>query len=344
MSFAQSELTKRKLEEIENDCVDEFMATVKSQEKLADMYQEWARLLEASGTMEVNEICAYIGNRMIERTKKAYADSWVTKVLPEKYKGNYSKADSPLLTDAPELEIPLAKLTKDQAIKRHKIQKNNAKEHKFRARLEENDATEVEHILNSKYNVDTDGDEKKVTSTQSNPGESAPHIKLVKLIETLEKLEKKMYKFKPVKYEAEIERELTRLYDVFLPLVDEKWTESLPVWFRIQQLNIAHGKHGAGSLGATIAIDGTKRNMTREQVGDKFNTVMEMACRILDLDLPDESDGEAQEAILKQAEAELGPNGIMWLYVLSVLWHKESVAPYIAQRKVDMHDKFSESS
>lgn len=81
--------------------------------------------------------------------------------------------------------------------------------------------------------------------------------------------------------------------------------------------------------------------MTREQVGDRFDEIMQMACTITGEEIPDESDGEAQEDILKKAIAKAAAHP--QVNVLAE-WHKKYVEPRIAQRKVDKHDDFSEAA
>ena len=78
------------------------------------------------------------------------------------------------------------------------------------------------------------------------------------------------------------------------------------------------GKHGAAvKSSARAAITGQERALTREQVGDKKEQVFEQAIEILNSE-----------------------------YFLEVMedWHDKYVEPYVAQRKVNLHDTLSEKA
>lgn len=63
--------------------------------------------------------------------------------------------------------------------------------------------------------------------------------------------------------------------------VDEKYRKDTISWLHVAMDKSAHGKHAAATMHATILPDGTKRALTREQVGDKDELVLQQAMNIL---------------------------------------------------------------
>ncbi len=63
--------------------------------------------------------------------------------------------------------------------------------------------------------------------------------------------------------------------------IDEKYSKSIPEWFRVQITNIQSGKHAAAVKHATMLPGGIKRNLTREQVGDNAEFILDAAWKTL---------------------------------------------------------------
>lgn len=136
-------------------------------------------------------------------------------------------------------------------------------------------------------------------------------------------LEKKVHKFVeelriyPPELESDLQfivRGIKRLGELIEPSIDDKWTKQWLGWFKIEIDRLDYGKHAAAVRNFTETnqcakcddvemvftenspskmicpqcgnTQGLRRNMTREQVGDKAQTVMKQAYRFL-RDIPD---------------------------------------------------------
>lgn len=135
-------------------------------------------------------------------------------------------------------------------------------------------------------------------------------------------------------------QQLREMIMLLKPMADLKWTKSPLGWLKVELDNLRYGKCAAGSVHATTTISGHERKLTREQIGDKFDEVMEMACKLVGIPyLP--SDIEEQERILERAIAKA--ESIEEVKVIS-RWHERYVEPRVAQRKVDLHDTLSDKA
>lgn len=96
---------------------------------------------------------------------------------------------------------------------------------------------------------------------------------------------------------------------------DLKNTKDTKQWIETMKIYEDFGKHAAAVKAGVVTINGVKRPLTREQVGDKVQEVFDAAIKILDMD-----------------------------HLLKTLseYRQKYVEPRVAQRKVDLHSKLSE--
>lgn len=99
--------------------------------------------------------------------------------------------------------------------------------------------------------------------------------------------------------------------------IDEKYSKSIPEWFRVQITNQISGKHAAGVKHATMLPGGIKRNLTREQVGDNAEFILDAAWKAL-------NSFDALAGLIS--------------------WHRQFVEVNVAQRKVDLSPDLSDKA
>lgn len=142
---------------------------------------------------------------------------------------------------------------------------------------------------------------------------------LIELGNCIIEVGRKAIQFPPNSQDAIRYAKAVRTYITILrPLTDLKFTKGTREWLNTTRKEDIMGKHGAAvKSSARAAITGEERALTREQVGDKKEQVLEQAIEILN-----------SEYLLEALED----------------WHDRYVEPYIAQRKVDLHDTLSEKA
>lgn len=351
MNSAEVDFHKRKIADIEQDFQAFNEQIFKVYESKKESLLEWARQIEAlieAGELpiDVKEIASYIRQRLRELNVDI-SDQWITRTLDSKYKRAYPERDATSGISKEPNEVPREYQKPVAVMKNEEVRQaldyfdEQAKE-LSRRKTEYNE--KVQELIEAAHTrgIAIDRVERSVTSTRKEPGASKSVEKWQELEAVVGGLGQKLYDFPPKGDDDErIALAIDKLVLFLRPMQDEKWTKSLVEWFKVQIENIAYGKHAAGSRQASITLMGDKRNMTREQVGDRFDEIMQMACTITGEEIPDESDGEAQEDILKKAIAKAAAHP--QVNVLAE-WHKKYVEPRIAQRKVDKHDDFSEAA
>lgn len=159
---------------------------------------------------------------------------------------------------------------------------------------------------------------KQVTTPKPEAGQSLLWLSLGKGIEKLQAVRDTVYEFPP---KPEEDGELSKAVDSFFAVFDgdgdTKWTKDVPEWFNVQITHEQHGKHAAAVKHGTILPDGRKRNLTREQVGDNAEDILERAKNLI----------QSIPGIAAIAS-----------------WHRDSVEPRVAARKVELGPKLSEKA
>ena len=166
---------------------------------------------------------------------------------------------------------------------------------------------------------------------------------------TIEKVQDKLYYFKPPpKIAKMMARAVREEIEFWRPMTDEKFRKDMESWWVVEIDNLVHGKHAAAVMNATIIdekikkalindpenkIDPSsvtpeikellvkegiiKRNLTREQVGDKALEVMQRAIRF----------AEAQQ--MKRDFR---------------MWYVNEIEPRIGERARELHRTLSDKS
>jgi len=117
-------------------------------------------------------------------------------------------------------------------------------------------------------------------SERSGPGLFS--AELDELGATIIRAARKVEKYKPdPEMDAQFAECIKRVIKVWRGWVDEKYRKDTISWLHVAMDKQAHGKHAAATMHATILPDGTKRALTREQVGDKDELVLQQAMNVL---------------------------------------------------------------
>lgn len=99
---------------------------------------------------------------------------------------------------------------------------------------------------------------------------------------TIKKLADKLYRWRPPKQVAkDLKFAFEEEIEFYKPFIDEKYRKSQPGWWVTQLHNIWHGKHAAAIMNSTPIDEKTKRALTREQVGDKYEEDLKRALRFV---------------------------------------------------------------
>jgi len=156
-------------------------------------------------------------------------------------------------------------------------------------------------------------------STQTDDsGPSVAYYKVLEFAELLEKVAEKMFKFKPSKEMAEkIAYAMDEEMEFWKPMADEKFRKDTISWLITEMDNLWNGKHAAAMLNDTLVDEKTRRTLTREQVGDKWEPVIHQALRL-------------QTAFKYKLEMHK--------------WYMEEMEKPIAKRAIDLHPKLAEYS
>ena len=119
-----------------------------------------------------------------------------------------------------------------------------------------------------------------ISAKSPDSGPSAAWESCVKLIKSYEKLADKLYRWRPPK---QIQQDLVDAFEAdieFLePFLDEKYRKCQPAWWVVQLNNIWHGKHAAAIMNSTPIDEKSRRALTREQVGDRYEEDVKRAIR-----------------------------------------------------------------
>lgn len=118
------------------------------------------------------------------------------------------------------------------------------------------------------------------TSDESGPSEFSKALK--EYSNVIYRAHQKVEKYKPpVHLDKRFAKAIQEMILVWRPWVDEKFRKDSFSWLHVAMDECAHGKHAAATIHSTVLPDGTKRALTREQVGDKKEMINQQAMRIL---------------------------------------------------------------
>ncbi len=157
--------------------------------------------------------------------------------------------------------------------------------------------------------------------------ESGPSLFSESLHEYSDIIKRAAYKVEKYKPPAKLDRKFANAINemilVWRPWVDEKFRKDTLSWLHVQMDEAAHGKHAAATMHSTkfepdkLLPEETKRALTREQVGDKREIVLQQAQRILSV----------------------------WKDLVAMhRWHHDFVEMAVAKRAVRLHRRLSESA
>lgn len=157
---------------------------------------------------------------------------------------------------------------------------------------------------------------RQVTTQKPEAGESLLYLSIGRGIEKLKAVQETVYEFPP---KPEQDGELSKSVDSFFAILDgdgdTKWTKDIPAWVEVQITHEQHGKHAAAVKHGIVLPDGTRRNLTREQVGDNAEEILTRAKNLLSA-IP--------------------------IFSALARWHSSVVEPRVAARKVELGPKLSE--
>lgn len=273
---------------------------------------------------ERQQISSYIAKKYRELGISENALRWVREILEDESKRPYetpeievANGDSSLVAIGSNSELKDPKqLDNSGLVDRDEYLSEEEKKLKAKLALVRD---EHELIYNESYNRKLQLPSQKVkqvTTPKPEAGQSLLWISLGKGIEKLQAVRDTVYEFPP---KPEEDGELSKAVDSFFAVFDgdgdTKWTKDVPEWFNVQITHEQHGKHAAAVKHGTILPDGSKRNLTREQVGDNAEDILKRA-------------KELTEAIP---------------FIAAIAsWHRDSVEPRVAARKVELGPKLSE--
>lgn len=151
-------------------------------------------------------------------------------------------------------------------------------------------AAKLRLIRDKKEEVEKLGEERKLTFSKGNPRDPnstpKPEGRVTKMSEAFaygkalfEHLEAKSEEFPSTVEEEEYHAQsVYQLLSIFAPMADEKWSAdyvSPQGHLQMQKYNQIHGKHAAAVKFGITTASGEYRPMTREQVGDKFEEIVD---------------------------------------------------------------------
>lgn len=124
--------------------------------------------------------------------------------------------------------------------------------------------------------------EPQISAQSADSGPSEAWEACLEFRATIDKLADKLYRWRPNKQLAhDLKIAFDEEIDFYKPFVDEKYRKCQPSWWVTQLHNIWHGKHAAAIMNSTPIDEKTKRSLTREQVGDKYEEDLKRALRFV---------------------------------------------------------------
>lgn len=336
MSFAEIDLHERKIEVIKQDLRDFSNQIFKLYTAKEPLILDWAHHLEALTLLgkrkePVNTISWEVGKELNELMADDKDHSrWVQKVFDKaglnKYKrsGGYDVSEKDrteqirlesgsipqeyqkpmeIMTDG-ELVSAVEFFDKQEAEERRRAKMFGEKKTEFVKAAEERNIELPVHI--------------PIGTKKDTPRETTLSDELGYLAKDILEVQKKVIEFPPSDEDAGVWKEAIHDFrQIFKGHIDEKWTKSIPEWFSVQVTNIIHGKHAAAVKHGTVLPDGTKRNLTREQVGDNAEEILTLARKLVD-----------------------SFSGLAAL----VAWHIKYAEPKIAERKRELNPVLSDKA
>lgn len=267
------------------------------------------------------QISSYIKKKYRECGVQESVVNSLNDYIPEGFKRAYVKEEEAVdngdgtITEIRESKPP-EKLDNSELLDRDEYLSEEEKKLKAKLALVRD---EHELIYNESYNRKLQLPSQKVkqvSTPKPEAGQSLLWLSLGKGIEKLQAVRDTVYEFPPKREEdGDLAKAVDSFFAVFDGDGDTKWTKDVPEWFNVQITHEQHGKHAAAVKHGTILPDGSKRNLTREQVGDNAEDILKRAVELT----------ESIPIIAALAS-----------------WHKNNVEVRIAQRKADLSPKLSE--
>lgn len=237
------------------------------------------------GILNINQISSYISRRLREEGISEGTIKWITTQLDQKYKQEKyvtNKADegygtipldnvkyesvraltpSQLQTEAEQLYKDLDQLADEKFRKKERFEElvKRAKEEKI--------ALTIPVPKDPNSTPKPDSRITKMTKAFEFGGNLFKHLK--------EKSETYPSALEEEEYHAQ---SVYQLLSIFAPMADEKWSNdyvSPSGWLQIEKYNEIHGKHAAAVKFGIETAKGEYRPLTREQVGDKFEEIVD---------------------------------------------------------------------
>jgi hypothetical protein len=122
-----------------------------------------------------------------------------------------------------------------------------------------------------------------VSAISERSGPSLTSASLGRYGDVIKRAQLKVEKYPPTtpELDAKFAACIDNMIMVWRGWVDEKYRKDTLSWLHVAMDKAAHGKHAAATMHATLLDDSTKRALTREQVGDKDELVLQQAMNIL---------------------------------------------------------------
>jgi hypothetical protein len=313
---------EQKVAEIES----EFIAFQNEINNKQERVEEWAEHLEALKTagkleIETNEICTYICKRLIELNVEI-TPQWVRASLEPKYKRDYDHTERKQLSNSTSVEVELPNINRivDNAGLEQAYEQSSKIEEYARnlSRLARDSKAAIEDKA-SKNHFQLPN--KKSDSVRTADGEIQDTEGWLALGEEMEIRQgiRDNYHERPLppELDKEFAKDIRAHNETLKPFSDLKYSKSFTEWQQVQITNQHSGKHAASVKHGVILPDGTKRNLTREQVGDS-----------------------AEEILTKSFNTLISNPEFAWL----AMWHKQIIEPVVAQRKAELSPILSEKA
>jgi hypothetical protein len=172
------------------------------------------------------------------------------------------------------------RIATEQELRESKQLKDVSREKSKRAELMLERCDELKIAIDPEVRGGEDIPVESALSEDSGPSEFSEALKEYSGI--IKRAADKVEKYRPPPHlDKKFAKAVNEMILVWRPWVDEKFRKDTFSWLHVAMDEAAHGKHAAATIHSTILPDGTKRALTREQVGDKKEMVNQQAMRIL---------------------------------------------------------------
>lgn len=157
-----------------------------------------------------------------------------------------------------------------------------------------------------------------ISTPKPQAGDTEFSTALIDIANLYQEVARKVIEFPPSPQDAERYARAARTHiQILTPFTDLKYTKGPKGWLKTILDFDAWGKHAAAVKNAVQTPSGVNRPLTREQVGDKVEEVLQGAIDMIESD-----------HLLKSLSEH----------------HERYIEPHVAQRKVNLHDTLSEKA